>query len=262
MVEMAGMASEERMVILDLVGRKGNEEILVHKGLLERRGTEERLDLVGRRDVLDLMERRETWELLVIKGTLDHKGKKVKWVIMERKEVGDNGPQGIPGLKGTMGENGMIGGKGEKGEHGIQKPSGSVYIRWGRTVCPSVDGTELIYSGRTGGSGAGNDYVCFPDDPEYSASSATGYTSAYAVEYNSHPIGITNHNAPCAVCYTSTVSAKLTCPTNWTVEYTGYLMTDESGNGVFHSQHVCVDETPESIPGLDSDNDPFDFSIN
>ena len=45
------------------------------------------------------------------------------------------------------------------------------------------------------------------------------------------------------------IPAKLTCPTNWTTEYTGYLMAervDNNGRTLFE----CIDDQPESVPGL------------
>ena len=61
-----------------------------------------------------------------------------------------------------------------------------------------------------------------------------------------------NHNVLCAVCYTSTkvvklmIPAKTVCPTSWTVEYVGYLMTEchtDKRNAVYE----CVDKDAESI---------------
>ena len=173
-----------------------------------------------------------------------------------------SGPQGLAGPQGEVGEKGESGGKGDRGVQGLLGPqgpspsSGGLYTRWGRTSCPDVDGTETVYSGRAGGSSFGTNFVCMPNDPEYSSSS-TGTHIMYGVEYKNHPIGsdIEYHNAPCAVCYTSTrysilmLPAKLTCPPNWTTEYSGYLMTDDNQYG---SQHECVDSNPESIPGYDA----------
>ena len=47
------------------------------------------------------------------------------------------------------------------------------------------------------------------------------------------------------------IPAKLTCPTNWTTEYTGYLMAaynHHNGRTLFE----CIDSTPQSVPGLDA----------
>ena len=81
----------------------------------------------------------------------------------------------------------------------------------------------------------------------------------YGVEYQSHgsqPLhSVDNHNAPCAVCFAAArdtilmVPAKLTCPTNWTLEYTGYLMSAHYSH--HRSTYECVDKDAESVPGLD-----------
>ena len=48
----------------------------------------------------------------------------------------------------------------------------STQARWGKTSCPNVTGTELVYAGRAGGSwwshteGVAN-YVCMPNDADY-----------------------------------------------------------------------------------------------
>ena len=47
-----------------------------------------------------------------------------------------------------------------------------VYTRWGKSSCPSVSGTTLVYAGRTGGTwyahkGGAVNYLCMPDDPDY-----------------------------------------------------------------------------------------------
>ena len=67
-----------------------------------------------------------------------------------------------------------------------------------------------------------------------------------------------NHNVPCAVCYASTrvavtmIPAKTRCPSTWTLEYSGYLMS--AYKGYSSSPHYCtmfeyVDKNSDSIPG-------------
>ena len=202
----------------------------------------------------------------------------------DQGEVGGNGSmvnqgeRGLPGLKGPpeifgprglVGEKGSRGPPGPQGEQGPQGPltGGTVYSRWGRTTCPTDQGTELVYSGRAGGSyhhahGGGADLLCVPDDPEYSLyrSGVNGYSPLRGAEYLSfsgEPLNSNHfHNIPCAVCYTSIrdtllmIPAKLTCPTHWTTEYTGYLMAAHYGhNG--RTLFECIDLQPESVPGLD-----------
>ena len=67
------------------------------------------------------------------------------------------GPAGAPGKDGRDGTNGQKGDKGERGEPGIVGAPGPVsggatYTRWGRTSCPNITGTSLVYSGRAGKS--------------------------------------------------------------------------------------------------------------
>ena len=96
----------------------------------------------------------------------------------ERGLPGLQGPPGITGLRGPVGEKGSRGSPGLTGPQGEQGPQGpltggTVYTRWGSTTCPIDQGTELVYSGRAGGSyfhhhGGRADLLCLPDDPEYS----------------------------------------------------------------------------------------------
>ena len=80
---------------------------------------------------------------------------------------GHDGPAGRNGLPcwtcwsfekdGRNGNNRQKGDKGERGEAGIVGSSGLVsggatYTRWGRTSCPNITGTSLVYSGRAGKS--------------------------------------------------------------------------------------------------------------
>ena len=181
---------------------------------------------------------------------------------------GRDGRDGLPGRDGVKGENGDRGEKGEKGNTGPKgsmgpKSGGVVYIRWGRTTCPNNTGAELLYEGIAGGSlwshsGGGANYLCLPKVPQYLSTAVPSHHSyLYGVEYervnNIFPSKHA-HNAPCAVCYTSTKSTKLmipaqtTCPKSWTKEYFGYLMTEHHGHP-HNSVYECVDGSPESVPG-------------
>ena len=196
---------------------------------------------------------------------------------------GDTGERGLPGLQGPpglSGPRGSVGDKGSRGSPGLSGPQGqpgpqgsatgggTVYTRWGRTSCPSVQGTSLVYSGRAGGSryndhGGAANLLCLPDDPEYSRyeSGVQDYSPLRGAEYQSNtnqPLGSrSSNNIPCALCSTSirskllVIPAKLTCPTNWTTEYTGYLMAAYHGyNG--RTLFECIDDQPESVPGLNT----------
>ena len=70
-----------------------------------------------------------------------------------------------------------------------------------------------------------------------------------------------NHNVPCAVCYASTrvavtmIPAKTCCPSTWTLEYSGYLMSTAEQNSHYHTMFECVDKSPDSVPGSASNHD-------
>ena len=77
-----------------------------------------------------------------------------------------------------------------------------------------------------------------------------------SIPLNHYIYSVDDHNVPCALCYVATrdtvfmIPAKVHCPTNWTVEYTGYLMTEYYTHR--RSTYECVDKDPESVPGLDA----------
>lgn len=156
--------------------------------------------------------------------------------------------------------------------------SGSVYIRWGRTSCSS-DSTQL-YSGYLAGShshaiGGTSDWLCLPQFPQWSASSRTLDYNAlkykldifggeYDVESQANPFSaydLHNQDVPCAVCHTPgrvtqiMLPAQTSCPADWTLEYKGYLMTSPSMDGYTNPNTgtLCVDESPERLPGGRSD---------
>ena len=102
-----------------------------------------------------------------------------------------------------------------------------------------------------------------PDDPDYLRfdSSVQGRNYVYGVEYEpfgSQPLrNVHGHNAPCAMCMAVSrcsllmIPAKTQCPTNWTTEYVGYLMS-EAQSHILPTEYECVDKDPESVPGLDA----------
>ena len=179
---------------------------------------------------------------------------------------GTPGPQGPPGPAngppGPVGAQGVQGIRGPRGSTGQRGPrsGGVVYTRWGKSSCPSIAGTELVYAGRAGGShfshaGAANN-LCMPLDPEYTLQYRRGvqaHNYVYGTEYQFPIRGSHDHNVPCAVCSVTTrlqllmIPAKTSCPTSWTREYYGYLMSQ------YHSYHPslyeCVDKVQESVPG-------------
>ena len=138
---------------------------------------------------------------------------------------------------------------------------GVIYTRWGKSTCRS--GVNRVYAGRTGSSyhghrGGGANYICMPNDPEYSSyiPGVQGYSYVFGTEYEA-PVtsGRAQHNALCAVCDVTNKSrvlmipAKLTCPSGWTREYYGYLMAEDVFNAFGPSMYTCVDSIMEFVPG-------------
>ena len=104
--------------------------------------------------------------------------------------------------------------------------------------------------------------ICLPDDPEYanetSGLSISEHSTVYGVEYQlpSGPnTNVYEHNAPCAVCFVPkrataiVVPAKTTCPSSWTREYYGYLMTEADSTIHYRSVYNCLDGSPDVVPG-------------
>ena len=180
-----------------------------------------------------------------------------------------------PGADGPVGVAGPPGEQGPPGPPGAPDTSttsgGTTYIRWGRTVCPNVTGTELVYEGLMAGShhsqqGGGANYVCMATgtDVEYHPETTTtniGYAELYGTEYEAQRgqvlTDLHNHNVPCAVCEVLSrfkrimIPGRYTCPDTWTVEYSGWLMAESQGH--YRTMYICLDKTPETVPGTEAD---------
>ena len=175
--------------------------------------------------------------------------------------------------------------QGDQGNEGVQQPpepqrppvppappspappspgsGGNTYIRWGRTVCPSVSGTSMVYSGWAAGShfshgGSGANYICLTTTPQYlnfsSARDSPGlvYGAEYEAVTNQPNIGVNDQEVPCAVCHATQRSVLMipgqhTCPTGWTREYYGYLVSAHYQQK--RSTYECMDVAPETITG-------------
>ena len=188
------------------------------------------------------------------KGEMGYKGMK-----------GNEGEQGTIGSPGSIGLTGPKGAPGQKGIKGEKRNGGTVYVRWGHDQCPST--SQLVYSGRVGGphykhSGGGSNPQCLPLDPNFlgSISGNQGWRGLiYGAEYetwtdrHSHVHGRQSTDVPCAVCHVSNrtavymVPAKYTCPTGWTKEYYGYLMS--SRHDRHRTQYTCMDTALKPVPG-------------
>ena len=174
------------------------------------------------------------------------------------------GRDGLPGRDGVQGPPGPPGQNGSTGPPGSSS-GGVTYTRWGKSSCPQVEGTELVYSGITVGTyynkaGGGANYLCMPKDPEYSPTltyriGVWSTTKVHGTEYEGPLQGTHDHNAPCAVCCVSTrskllmIPAKFSCPQTWTREYYGYIMTEDNQSDRGRTMFECVDKDQESLPG-------------
>ena len=91
-----------------------------------------------------------------------------------------------------------------------------------------------------------------------------GSTYIFGTEYevdskpNIFPNYLTDHDAPCAVCHPESrgshvmIPARNVCPTSWTLEYKGYLMTAHD-NYRGRTQYICVDGAPTVTLGTHAD---------
>lgn len=109
--------------------------------------------------------------------------------------------------------------------------------------------------------GGGTNFLCLPHTPKYGkfnaalqAPSSSIYGSQYQVKlFNPFTKkDLHDQDAPCAVCYVTTRSVKLMipatneCPSGWTRDYHGYLMSSSRNHHA--SEFVCVDEEAEGLP--------------
>ena len=115
--------------------------------------------------------------------------------------------------------------------------------------------------------GGGANYLCLPHNPKYDkykdGHQYAGYVygTEYEVwQYSGNPFkrNIHNHEALCVVCFVKSrgsmlmMPARNDCPSGWTKEYNGYLMTEHYGHK--HTREfICVDGDPEYVPGTHAD---------
>ena len=151
---------------------------------------------------------------------------------------------------------------------------GVTYTRWGHNACPSVSGTQMLYTGRMSGAfynqkGGGANFLCLPNNPEYHTLNTNLpqlYSKIYGTEYSAPIVGSHNHNVPCAVCHATTraakvmIPAKTSCPPNWTREYYGYLQSEANLGDRERTEFVCVDKDQVSLYGSQSPPLPQAFS--
>ena len=109
--------------------------------------------------------------------------------------------------------------------------------------------------------GGGVNYLCLPLNPKYDKYKDgwqnSGYVYGTEYEVNDNVIfnkNLHDHEAPCAVCYVKSRGSVLMrparndCPSGWTEEYHGYLMTGYRNHNKGYD-FICVDENAEYVPG-------------
>lgn len=147
---------------------------------------------------------------------------------------------------------------------------GSIYIRWGRNVCP--EDALLIYNGYTAGKqwndpGSGSDTICLPANPSWakykdSDESLRGYIYGTEIDTNEpseiFQNTVNEQDMPCVVCRSKQPSilmipARNSCFPGWKLEYQGYLMSANHGySGPYN--HICMDGEPEFLPNGSANN--------
>ena len=131
------------------------------------------------------------------------------YIEVLRGRDGRDGRDGVPGTRGPQGQRGDQGVAGPPGP----RNGGVVYTRWGKSSCPNVSGTTLVYVGRTGGTwfahkGGAANYLCMPDDPDYLSYTpgVQGHNYVYGAEYETGGMPLSavyDHNVPlcCVLCF-------------------------------------------------------------
>jgi len=211
-----------------------------------------------------------------MKGDIGSRGYRGDQGLPGPKGEGRDGRDGRDGVQGIKGDVGLQGDKGDRGSTGPKgEPAGGlVYVRWGHDSCPST-GAKLVYTGRAAGpdythKGGGTNPQCLPLDPSYLKyeTGTQSHSQIYGAEYQeTNPLVANSHDGdvPCAVCYVPTrttlymLPAKYTCPTGWTTEYYGYLM---SGHYNHHRQeYSCVDRSLKTTIGSSTNHNGYLFYI-
>jgi len=153
--------------------------------------------------------------------------------------------------------------------------SGVAYTRWGRTTCPGK--ATALYKGYVASSyfqegyGGGTNYLCLPEVPQWANKTQNGYQGGaklFGTEYefvdfpfstvNNGGQSLLQNDAPCVSCYVPTrtafimIPARVDCPSGWTKEYGGFLVTSHHGHQN-NKDYVCLDEAPEAREGGTAD---------
>ena len=112
-------------------------------------------------------------------------------------------------------------------------------------------------------SGGGVNYICLVKTPQWPVGVEAGFQGTsyiYGVEYQellTSQSSLIHDDAPCTVCHVDgrgellMIPGKRECPTNWTMEYHGLLVSQKSDQT--KADYVCLDSNPETVAGGGSD---------
>ena len=69
-----------------------------------------------------------------------------------------------------------------------------------------------------------------------------------------------NEDAPCVFCNsqfptTAVIPARVNCYPGWTLQYSGYLVTNSITAGRESYDSICLDKNPDFIPHSEADDD-------
>ncbi|XP_052078439.1 uncharacterized protein LOC127716308 [Mytilus californianus] len=145
---------------------------------------------------------------------------------------------------------------------------GDTYVRWGRTTCPPISGTKLVYSGYTGGgyyshAGRPAEPVCLPTNPNFVKTSGSNAAYIYGTEYETNFFrwNSVQQDVPCSVCHvqfgtTIMIPGKTRCHKGWKLQYKGTLSAGAAGHGGA-STYLCVNFHPQYIHGGSANTDGY-----
>jgi len=135
------------------------------------------------------------------------------------------------------------------------------------TCLISLTSFGIIGSGHYAHSGGGGKYICLPNKPKYEKysdsweSAGAIYGTEYEVSsFNPFTNNLHEHDAPCTVCYVESrgsemmIPARNDCPSGWTKEYHGYLMTARHDHSSVRD-FIFVDREAEYVPGSQANLD-------
>ena len=145
-----------------------------------------------------------------------------------------------------------------------ERTGGATYVDWGKSGCRHP--SQVVYSGHAAGElhseqGGGANPLCLHGSPSYGLPYNDSHQDGarlYGAKYGTSAYGIagpfpfvSSYTIPCTVCFTPLinsliqVSGRSDCPTDWKLEYSGYLFAAHYTH--YKTNWVCVDGEPETL---------------